>query len=473
MSIQAEIDNAIAEDKKYRYKGVTEGLYPIESLAPSQPRVSDVKYPIVFRHNCERTATVRTSAEFAKVFAKRCPELASFDLKSHGVVLAGGAISALTDGSKREFDYDLFFVGIGEAKAHATIRALGNHLLVNCPKLKVYRTMNAITFVDANSSHGYQSLKIQLIMRLYATVAEVIHGFDLGSSAAAWDGQTVQYTALGKLAYERSLNVVNLSVRRWSYERRLVKYIDCGFGIVLPGADPKKIEIVVNAKKNSWIHFSRLSMYATQHTASTNVYVCYASCRGTDRLNGTQQSVNMLLRQLIGRMMPPAADAGPATDDKDTPDLDYEWWASVGYGSTNLNAMHTANIYAKDGSKMCAVADYELDMAVVMIQPKVPKNVLKTLTYDSIGGKAAQLARLFSIYSYSVAMWLTAAALDGNKERLNKEADVAIEERYDELAKTTIPFQFKGVEEGTALQGPFRRSPMTDKEWYGEFAYSS
>jgi hypothetical protein len=76
-----------------------------------------------------------------------------------------------------------------------------------------------------------------LIFRLYQSIGEILHGFDLGSSAVGYDGKNVYFTSLGKFCHEYSCNVIDTTRRSTTYEYRLTKYFDRGFNIVMPGLD--------------------------------------------------------------------------------------------------------------------------------------------------------------------------------------------------------------------------------------------
>lgn len=84
-------------------------------------------------------------------------------------------------------------------------------------------------------------LKIQLVLRLYNTISEILHGFDLGSSAVGFDGKNVYFTSLSKFCYENMINIYDGTRRSTSYEYRLEKYLWDGFKIVLPNLDIKKL----------------------------------------------------------------------------------------------------------------------------------------------------------------------------------------------------------------------------------------
>ncbi len=83
--------------------------------------------------------------------------------------------------------------------------------------------------------------KYQFIFRLYRCKSEILHGFDLGSSAIGFDGEEIYVTSLGKFAYEYSCNIVDTTRRSKSYEHRLRKYYERGFEIILPELNIEKV----------------------------------------------------------------------------------------------------------------------------------------------------------------------------------------------------------------------------------------
>jgi len=85
-------------------------------------------------------------------------------------------------------------------------------------------------------------LKIQFILRLYNTMSEILHGFDLGSSAVGFDGKNVYFTSLSKFCYENMVNIYDGTRRSTTYEARLQKYFIQGFKIVLPNLDISKLK---------------------------------------------------------------------------------------------------------------------------------------------------------------------------------------------------------------------------------------
>ncbi len=103
------------------------------------------------------------------------------------------------------------------------------------------RTSNCVNFfLRGNYDEGGNIA--QVILRRYSHPSEVLHSFDLGSCQLAYDGKEVFTTSAGLLAIFMGINVVDMTRRRRTYERRLSKYSDRGFGIVFPNLSPASLE---------------------------------------------------------------------------------------------------------------------------------------------------------------------------------------------------------------------------------------
>jgi len=110
---------------------------------------------------------------------------------------------------------------------------------------KFIRNKNCITMIidDRSKLNKNNSRKktIQIILRLYKTKSEILHGFDIGSSAIGFDGDNVILTTLGRFSYEYMCNIVDTTRRSTTYEKRLKKYLDRDFDIILPKLDITKL----------------------------------------------------------------------------------------------------------------------------------------------------------------------------------------------------------------------------------------
>lgn len=146
--------------------------------------------------------------------------------------------SACVSGLQANFgDLDFFIYGLS-TEEEATKRAFKLLNDLKDKQCKFVRTRGSITMYS-----GDQKIKIQVILRLYKSPSEILHGFDLGSCAVGFDGDRLIFTTLSKFCFTYSVNIVDTSRRSTTYEQRLIKYYERGFSIVLPGLDVNKLSV--------------------------------------------------------------------------------------------------------------------------------------------------------------------------------------------------------------------------------------
>ena len=99
------------------------------------------------------------------------------------------------------------------------------------------RTENAITMNNGglNTYKGRENIYCQVILRLYETYSEVLHGFDVDSCCLGFDGKNILFTERAILAIRDKINRVNFNRLSPSYEYRLAKYAHRGIRIYVPG----------------------------------------------------------------------------------------------------------------------------------------------------------------------------------------------------------------------------------------------
>jgi hypothetical protein len=240
----------MAADNAARHVGVRGDLFALEDLRPLVPAAvgADGSIPLVALNCAPLLTRVSSSAEYREAAAHAVwAWLPDFEGR---LVAAGGSVSRLLCRQQLgTSDIDLFPVGISQGEVRGEIRKLGAHLAARCAAddiLHVYRTRYCVSYVVAGTGEvdkkqegvpdnaKYVRATIQVILRIYSTISEVLHGFDLGSCAVADDGQRLYFTSASRLAFERGLNVLDLSRRRASYEPRAVKYLNRGFAFALP-----------------------------------------------------------------------------------------------------------------------------------------------------------------------------------------------------------------------------------------------
>jgi hypothetical protein len=252
-------------DRHFRNLNATGDLIVMSPETCSWKGSSTQRYPLptlVMSGTKNRLSSPCFDAKrFAELLARKyAPELVGIDWCN--LVLAGGMVgwiihdetlsaAALED----QPDIDLFIYGLTEDKANAKVRQIVEHLLSRTNQLtnaelrrvNIRRTQNVLTleFFDdggpgKKSRHNVR--KYQIIFRLYNTIPEVLHGFDLESSCVGFDGIEIVTTSKGKFAQEYGCNIVDPTQRSPSYEKRLYKYSKRGYNIILPYFSMKTFE---------------------------------------------------------------------------------------------------------------------------------------------------------------------------------------------------------------------------------------
>lgn len=496
---------ALDEDAACRHPGVTKGLYGLEALAPFARLGHGV--PVIRSSRSSGGAPfsrAATDEEFRRRLRRIAPYLANFDFQAHGLRFAGGAASALLmrdpeadDLASRSFhDFDLFLVGhTSDQAAKDAIYAFAEHMAKAFDRktLEVYRTQNCISFYggtvfeqrelrggdagdlpdphmgafapsDDGPSEHHTNL-VQIILRRYSTDGEVIHGFDMGSSAVLWDGRRVVVTGLGALAAERGVNVLNLVARRGSYERRLAKYFGRGFDLVLPDLDGCALESVAGRLPYLYVDGIQRRGCACDLVAG--------------RLFATRPGFDV-----FGFRIPdPAEEAdeasavGSAEDhDAGRPASDYAW-GDISYG--NRHRLTMRNVLAVSGKEvrnasLCAWANYsDKAVPILEIEPAVTADDLFEIARWAFrgcrpgGSGEVGLGTLRRLLGPDRAAELVIEFMTRGKRPSDAVLAQCCAARAAELPAASIPFVFMRVEDKTALTGPFPREVVTKMDWYG------
>jgi hypothetical protein len=444
---------AITEDKACRRPGVTEGLYGCEGLVPF--RRLEHCLPVLHNTRSDQMPRERLddNATFLKRFRMIAPFLAGFDMQRHKLFLAGGAVSAMVMNDpvvntwrvQRAFsDFDMFLVGHqSEGAACDAIQALSRHLREFAAEgeLKVYRTMNCVTFcgkTKETDEDGSMSFTVQVILRMYSTIGEVIHGFDLGSSAVLWDGNSLRFTRLGLIAANHGLNILNMDVRRGSYETRIQRYFNRGFDLALPDLDVSKVQ-----EKGAL-------PYLVIHVDSDDSTTC-RDCT--------------VPIYYLGVVFP--------WDKKDEAkaESEYAGSGSPAYGDLEKirrrNLKH-ANRETVNVDGLCAEAELVDGLDIFAIQPTISTlDEFVAITKKAVNDREQKISlkALKNLIGVDSAMVVTTLLLTGGyTDEILRNICVG---RYEKIKPGVIPFRFMRVEENTALTGPFPRVLVDIAAWYG------
>jgi hypothetical protein len=135
-------------------------------------------------------------------------------------------------------DVDLFIYGLTEEQAVEKIKQIETRIRDSIlTETTTVRTKNAITICSQ-----YPTRHIQIVLRIYKNVSEILTGFDIDCSGAAYDGKQVYCTPRALQSYITQINHIDLSRRSPSYENRLSKYSHRGFEVYWPELDRSRID---------------------------------------------------------------------------------------------------------------------------------------------------------------------------------------------------------------------------------------
>ncbi|QKF93471.1 hypothetical protein QKU48_gp0013 [Fadolivirus algeromassiliense] len=279
------INQILQTDAQYRVEGVRDDVFKLEDLKVDQDWNFDV--PTLVKQSSSDYKSrkyINNLNDFKERFYKKYRILKNVDMSN--LLIAGGAIrSVLLDQHSK--DIDVFVYGIDnptdatlrveklirDIQSHISKIKNGTYLEEELNKLDSKNDTNKNKFQEEKDNElvkklkqnktiydNYMdteivamyngstvtlmidNLKLQVVLRLYNTLSEIIHGFDLGSSAVGFDGNNVLFTTLSKFCYENMVNIFDGTRRSTTYEYRLIKYFDHGFNIVLPNLDIGKLK---------------------------------------------------------------------------------------------------------------------------------------------------------------------------------------------------------------------------------------
>lgn len=201
-------------------------------------------------------AVVKDIKEFQQNFTLFC-ESSLVDLDWNNVVAAGSSVVTCLlpvpdkhNKSKRALrqyyhemiapasDVDLFLYGLSEEDAVKKIIEIEQRIKDSIlTETTTIRTKNAITIASQ-----YPTRHIQIVLRIYKSVSEILTGFDVDCSCAAYDGKQVWAAPRALTAYMSQTNTIDLTRRSPSYESRLSKYSHRGFEVYWPLLERSRID---------------------------------------------------------------------------------------------------------------------------------------------------------------------------------------------------------------------------------------
>ncbi|KAJ3296741.1 hypothetical protein HK104_001251 [Borealophlyctis nickersoniae] len=192
-------------------------------FSPSNPDLPEL-FPHDFEFDASASSVCSSLNEFKRAFdVFSMGQLSSVNF-NNVLVAGGGVLAALLPQP----------VGANEKVVEifrAVQKAIGKR-----SRLIAVRSNNVITFVA-----NYPFPRVQIVLRLYKSPAEVLMGFDIDSCCVGFDGIKVLVLPRAARALKTRSNVVDMSRRSYSYEHRLLKYTKRGFSIKVPGLDRSRV----------------------------------------------------------------------------------------------------------------------------------------------------------------------------------------------------------------------------------------
>lgn len=481
---------AVDADNKHRFKGVTGDLHPISSIKFPEEWQWDSSIPVLHHEDPLRMFqsehSVTTLSHFKTQIASVGLQWLEKVMTMTGLKAAGGAVSTIINGHAASInDVDLFQVNMDEDTCdQAIVTTAGILRDAWGGPLTIYRTETCITFrhgeftggggwvCGGNSGetcghckYGAQYPLVQIILRRYSTLSEVLHGFDNGACAVAYDGGQVWFTSLAKLAYEHRVNVLDLSRRRASYERRLAKYYSRGFGLVLPDLDLEKVRNGI--KKNYWerrVVMSNMEFFPARVEGSHVVVSSIGAFTGPAAQKAAEAE--------------PKSDADTETGEKKeeavtVEDKNSEYGAipykdMVAIATRNLVALQRDQVRTRTLCGWRAFSAEEIaNLTIKDIKDIAPCfNLLSDAIQRHCMPFRINMEKLVALVGKGMAGALAKCLADGKTINWDRLAEKLI---TITAPRAVIPWKYMQVEADTALIGPFLKAPVPLAEYYGDF----
>lgn len=252
------IKQILAIDSQYRNTGITDtdDMHTINTLQSDCSLNYDLPTLVSRMFDYNNSIKLCTNIDdFKCKFYEQYPFLNGLNMLN--MFIAGGSVGEnirSTKNTRSKSDVDFFIYGLDIDQANIRVKSWVCDLISSAkahilekrkweseknnkvmPKINYNDELNCEMIRNNNTLLiNILGVSIQLIFRLYKSKSEILHGFDLGSSAVGFDGDQVYLTSLGKFCYEHSCNIIDTTRRSTTYEYRLEKYFNRGFNIVLP-----------------------------------------------------------------------------------------------------------------------------------------------------------------------------------------------------------------------------------------------
>ncbi|KAG2424967.1 hypothetical protein HXX76_014125 [Chlamydomonas incerta] len=176
--------------------------------------------------------------------------------KGPGILLCGGALESWLRG-KQANDIDLFIVIPGpiEPTEETHQQMVNDVVLKTMHAIRAHHGSSCDIYVSKNKWHvvdilvysqGQPLVKYQIVTRVFASMAQVLEGFDIDSCRLGYDGTSVWAHQTALRAWKNGWNLFNACALSNSALHRYSKKWLAGMGILFPGHSQEKLENTID-----------------------------------------------------------------------------------------------------------------------------------------------------------------------------------------------------------------------------------
>ena len=92
-------------------------------------------------------------------------------------------------------------------------------------------------------------IELEIVLRIYKSVSEILTGFDIDAAGVAYDGKQVYATPRALSSFITQINHIDLTRRSPSYENRLLKYSHRNFEVYWPELDRSRVDAAIYERR--------------------------------------------------------------------------------------------------------------------------------------------------------------------------------------------------------------------------------
>ena len=246
-----DIIELVSKNNSHTYENVKDDIFPMNLLDFNEKDILPKTETLILdykedKEDNEDYVEIRDQKKFNEEIRNKLPITSDILRKFNNVAVAGGIISRLlnNDGRFMSSDIDIFTYGIKDPES-ATNNIMNIVEYINDTYNGYNFTIIKTNFALTIKIHDL-NITIQFIFRLYNTMSEIIHGFDIPSCSVIYDGHNVYFTTMSYFAYKNNVNIVDVSRYSTTFEHRIVKYLTRGFSILFPPINPTNNQVFNN-----------------------------------------------------------------------------------------------------------------------------------------------------------------------------------------------------------------------------------